>query len=163
MKFSVVIPVYNRPDEINNLIQSITNQSFKDLEVIVVEDGSILSSEKTIDKFKKNISLKYYNKKNEGPGLARNFGSKFALGEWIIEVNSVATYYSLYTGDSCVDFMAGGVYWLSVNYIDDPSNTVTWLNAQDEYWYTSTSDNSGVSGRLGTFTRKRNSIQNSHT
>ena len=77
MKFSVVIPVYNRPDETNNLIQSITNQSFKDLEVIVVEDGSILSSEKTIDKFKKNISLKYYNKKNEGPGLARNFGSKF--------------------------------------------------------------------------------------
>ena len=45
MKFSVVIPVYNRPDEINNLIQSITNQSFKDLEVIVVEDGSILSSD----------------------------------------------------------------------------------------------------------------------
>ena len=91
MKFSVVIPVYNRPDEINNLIQSITNQSFKDLEVIVVEDGSILSSEKTIDKFKKNISLKYYNKKNEGPGLARNFGSKFALGEWIIFLDSDCT------------------------------------------------------------------------
>ena len=91
MKFSVVIPVYNRPDEINNLIQSITNQSFKDLEVIVVEDGSILSSEKTIDKFKKNISLKYYNKRNEGPGLARNYGSKFALGEWIFFLDSDCT------------------------------------------------------------------------
>ena len=88
MKFSIVIPVYNRPDEINSLIQSITNQSFKDLEVIVVEDGSDVSSEKTIDKFKKNISLKYYKKRNEGPGLARNYGSKFALGKWIIFLDS---------------------------------------------------------------------------
>ncbi len=88
MKFSIVIPVYNRPDEINNLIQSITNQSFKDLEVIVVEDGSDVSSEKTMDKFKKNINLKYYKKRNEGPGLARNYGSKFALGKWIIFLDS---------------------------------------------------------------------------
>ena len=84
-----------------------------------------------------NVTVKVHSDDNNSPGES--------LGEWIIPVNSVATYYSLYTGDSCVDFMAGGVYWLSVNYIDDPSNTVTWLNAQDEYWYTSTSDNSGVS------------------
>ena len=88
MKFSIVIPVYNRPNEINSLIQSITNQSFKDLEILVVEDGSVISSEKIIDKFKENISLKYYKKRNEGPGLARNYGAKFALGEWIIFLDS---------------------------------------------------------------------------
>jgi len=91
MKFSVIIPVYNRPDEINDLIQSIVNQKFRDLEIIVIEDGSSIPSNKIINTFKSKINLQYHKTSNQGPGLARNHGVKFANGEWIIFLDSDCT------------------------------------------------------------------------
>ena len=82
-----------------------------------------------------DVTVKIHSDSNGSPGSS--------LGEWIIPVNSVSTYYSLYTGDSCVDFAAGEIYWLSLNFTADPANTVTWLYTQDSYWYTTTSDDSG--------------------
>ena len=73
------------------------------------------------------------------------------LGEWTISVSNLSTYYSLYTGDSCVDFIAGNYYWLSVHYIEDPANTITWLQTQSDYWYTSQSNDSGQSWGDTTF------------
>ena len=91
MKFSVIIPVFNRPDEINDLIQSIIDQKYRDLEIIVIEDGSSISSNKIIDRFKRKINLQYHEISNQGPGFARNHGVKFANAEWIIFFDSDCT------------------------------------------------------------------------
>ena len=61
-KFSIVVAVYNRPEEMYELLDSIVNQEFKDLEIIVVDDGSEKSSREVVDSFKKNISIKYFLK-----------------------------------------------------------------------------------------------------
>ena len=91
MKFSVIIPVFNRPDEINDLIQSIVDQKYRDLEIIVIEDGSSISSNKIIDRFKRKINLQYHEISNQGPGLARNHGVKFSNADWIIFFDSDCT------------------------------------------------------------------------
>ena len=91
MKFSIIIPVFNRPDEINDLIQSIIDQKYRDLEIIVIEDGSSISSNKIIDRFKSKINLQYHEISNQGPGIARNHGVKFANAEWIIFFDSDCT------------------------------------------------------------------------
>ncbi len=91
MKFSVIIPVFNRPDEINDLIQSIVDQKYKDLEIIVIEDGSSISSNNVINSFKNKINLQYHEISNQGPGLARNYGVKLANYEWVIFFDSDCT------------------------------------------------------------------------
>ena len=72
MKYSFIIPVYNRPDEIDELLESLTRQAFDDFEVIIVEDGS----DKPCDEVARNTAtcLRYYYKKNSGPGQSRNYG-----------------------------------------------------------------------------------------
>ena len=84
MKFSIIIPVFNRPDEIKDLIQSIVDQKYRDIEIIVIEDGSTITSSDIINNFKNKINLQYHETSNQGPGLARNHGVKFANAEWII-------------------------------------------------------------------------------
>ena len=88
MKFSIIVPVFNRPDEIKDLIQSIVDQKYRDLEIIVIEDGSSISSNDIINSFKNKINLQYHKISNQGPGLARNHGAKFAHAEWIIFFDS---------------------------------------------------------------------------
>lgn len=63
MRYSVIIPVYNRPDEVDELLQSLTDQSFKDFEVIVVEDGSTIPCLEVTEKYKAVLDLKYYQKR----------------------------------------------------------------------------------------------------
>lgn len=91
MKFSIIIPVFNRPDEINDLIQSIVDQKYRDIEIIVIEDGSSITSNDIINSFKNKINLQYHEISNQGPGLARNHGVKFANAEWIIFFDSDCT------------------------------------------------------------------------
>ena len=91
MKFSIIIPVFNRPDEINDLIQSIVDQKYRDIEIIVIEDGSSITSNDIINSFKNKINLQYHEISNQGPGLARNHGVKFANSEWIIFFDSDCT------------------------------------------------------------------------
>ena len=88
MRFSIIVPVFNRPDEIKDLIQSIVDQKYRDLEIIVIEDGSSISSNDIINSFKNKINLQYHEISNQGPGLARNHGAKFAHAEWIIFFDS---------------------------------------------------------------------------
>ena len=90
-KFSIVVAVYNRPEEMYDLLDSIVNQEFKDLEIIVVDDGSEKSSREVVDSFKKNISIKYFFIENRGPALARNYGVNKSEGEWIIFFDSDCT------------------------------------------------------------------------
>ena len=89
LQFSIIIPVYNRPNEIDELLESLTYQTYsEDFEVIIVEDGSTITSEKCIKKYEQQINITYYFKENSGPGLSRNFGMQKALGNYFIILDS---------------------------------------------------------------------------
>ncbi len=89
MRYSFIIPVYNRPDELRELLASITHQQLDDYEVIVIEDGSSLTSEAVIHDFTPTIhSLHYHQVPNGGPSRARNIGVGYAMGDYIIILDS---------------------------------------------------------------------------
>ena len=88
MKYSIIVPVYNRPDEVDELLQSLTEQELKDFEVVIVEDGSQKPCKDVCDKFADILDLHYYAKENGGPGQARNYGAERAKGEWLIILDS---------------------------------------------------------------------------
>ncbi|MCB2196803.1 MAG: glycosyltransferase [Bacteroidetes bacterium] len=88
MKFSVIIPVYNRPDELKELLESLKKQTYKNFEVIVVEDGSSLKSDSIVEDYQKDLEIKYYFKPNSGPGQSRNYGSERATGAYHVFFDS---------------------------------------------------------------------------
>lgn len=88
MKYSIIIPVYNRPDEVDELLESLTQQAFKDFEVIIVEDGSIKPCKDVCEKYANILDLHYYAKENSGPGQSRNYGAERSNGEWLIILDS---------------------------------------------------------------------------
>ena len=88
MKYSIIVPVYNRPDEVDELLESLTLQTLKDFEVIIVEDGSIKPCKDVCDKYASILDLHYYAKENSGPGQSRNYGAERSNGEWLIILDS---------------------------------------------------------------------------
>ena len=88
MKYSIIVPVYNRPDEVDELLESLSNQTLQDFEVIIVEDGSIKTCKDVCDKYADILVLHYYAKENSGPGQSRNYGAERAQGEWLIILDS---------------------------------------------------------------------------
>ena len=87
--FSLIIPVYNRPEEIRELLESLTAQTYKmDYEVVIVEDGSGIRSEEVARSFGEQLSISYYFKENSGPGDSRNYGMRRAKGEYFIILDS---------------------------------------------------------------------------
>ena len=88
MKYSVIVPVYNRPDEVDELLESLSNQTQKDFEVIIVEDGSVKTCKDVCDKYADILVLHYYTKENSGPGQSRNYGAERAQGDWLIILDS---------------------------------------------------------------------------
>lgn len=88
MFYSIVIPVYNRPDELDELLNSLAHQQFKNFEVIVVEDGSKIPCKKIAEKYSGRLDIRYYEKSNSGPGLSRNFGAERAKGDYLIILDS---------------------------------------------------------------------------
>ena len=88
MKYSIIVPVFNRPDEVDELLQSLTEQTLKDFEVIIVEDGSQKPCKDVCDKYAERLDLKYFMKPNSGPGQSRNYGAERARGEWLIVLDS---------------------------------------------------------------------------
>ena len=88
MKYSVIVPVYNRPDEVDELLESLCSQTFKDFEVIIVEDGSQKPCKDVCDKYASILDLHYYLKNNSGPGQSRNYGVERAHGEYVIILDS---------------------------------------------------------------------------
>ena len=88
MRYSVIIPVYNRPDEVDELLQSLTEQNFKDFEVVIVEDGSSIPCKEVVDRYQKQLDIHYYNKPNSGPGQTRNYGAERSTGEYLIILDS---------------------------------------------------------------------------
>lgn len=88
MKYSLIIPVYNRPDEVDELLESLTHQTFSDFEVIVVEDGSARPCEDVVQRYASRLTVHYYMKPNSGPGQTRNYGAERATGEFLIVLDS---------------------------------------------------------------------------
>jgi glycosyltransferase involved in cell wall biosynthesis len=88
MKYSFIIPVYNRPDEVDELLDSLTRQTFRDFEVVVVEDGSVVPCKDIVVKYADRLSIHYYNKANSGPGQTRNYGVDRASGEYMLILDS---------------------------------------------------------------------------
>ena len=88
MKYSIIVPVYNRPDEVDELLQSLTEQTLKDMEVIIVEDGSSQPCENIVHRYAGKLQLRYYTKENSGPGQTRNFGEEHSQGEYLIFLDS---------------------------------------------------------------------------
>ncbi len=88
MRYSVIIPVYNRPDEVDELLQSLAMQHFKDFEVIVVEDGSSIPCRGVVDRYADRLNIKYFAKPNSGPGQTRNYGAERSEGEYLIILDS---------------------------------------------------------------------------
>lgn len=88
MRYSVIIPVYNRPDEVDELLYSLTTQSFHNFEVIVVEDGSSVPCKQVVDGYADKLDIHYYNKPNSGPGQTRNYAAERSRGEYLLILDS---------------------------------------------------------------------------
>ena len=88
MRYSIIVPVYNRPDEVDELLQSLCEQTVKDFEVLIVEDGSVKPCKDVCDKYASILDLHYYAKENSGPGQSRNYGTERANGEYVIILDS---------------------------------------------------------------------------
>lgn len=87
-KFSIITPVYNRPNEVYELLDSLTKQNFKDFEVIVVEDGSIDKCENICNSFRDKLNINYFYKENSGQGFSRNYAFERANGAYFIQLDS---------------------------------------------------------------------------
>ena len=88
MKYSFIVPVYNRPDEVDELLSSLTAQTLNDFEVIIVEDGSSVTCRDVCAKYEGQLDLHYYMKLNSGPGQSRNYGAERSKGEYLIVLDS---------------------------------------------------------------------------
>lgn len=88
MRYSFIVPVYNRPDEVDELLQSLTKQTCGDFEVLVVEDGSSVPCKYVVEKYRTLLDVHYFNKPNSGPGQTRNFGAERSKGEYLLILDS---------------------------------------------------------------------------
>ncbi len=87
-RFSVIVPVYNRPDEVADLMKSLAGQSRKNFEVIIVEDGSTICCRDSVDRYADEVDVAYYHKPNEGRSIARNYGIERSKGEYLVFFDS---------------------------------------------------------------------------
>jgi glycosyltransferase involved in cell wall biosynthesis len=88
--FSVIIPVYNRPIELAELLNCLTQQDYPNFEVVIIEDGSKIDSKEVVDTFKNKLAISYFVKENGGQGFARNYAFERAKGEFFVILDSDA-------------------------------------------------------------------------
>lgn len=87
-KYSIIVPVFNRPDEVDELLDSLTRQAYSQFEVIIVEDGSATPCKDVCDKYNEVLDIQYFFKENSGPGQSRNYGAERAKGDYLIILDS---------------------------------------------------------------------------
>lgn len=89
MLFSLIIPVYNRPDEVDELLESLSKLDYKeDFEIVIVEDGSSIKCDDVVRDYGGKLNISYYFKENSGPGNSRNYGMQKAKGDYFIIFDS---------------------------------------------------------------------------
>lgn len=86
--FSVIVPVYNRRDEVRDLLESLCAQSSNDFEVILVEDGSTEPCGDIAEAYASRVQVRYFYKSNEGRSIARNYGIGQATGGYFVFFDS---------------------------------------------------------------------------
>lgn len=87
-KYSIIIPLYNRPDEIRELLHSLTQQTYRNFEVLVIEDGSVDEASNIVESFADRLDIRYFFKDNSGQGFTRNFGFDQAQGDYFVIFDS---------------------------------------------------------------------------
>lgn len=87
-KYSVIVPVYNRPQEVDELLSSLCGQPYTNFEVIIVEDGSSIPCKEVVDRYTQQLTIHYFFKANSGPGPSRNAGFEKARGEYFVVFDS---------------------------------------------------------------------------
>jgi glycosyltransferase involved in cell wall biosynthesis len=85
---SIIVAIFNRKDELFELLNSLIAQTDKNFEVIIVDDGSIIDLLPTVETFKEMLEIQYFKKENSGPGLSRNYGARRAKNDWLVFVDS---------------------------------------------------------------------------
>lgn len=85
---SIIIAIFNRKDELFELLNSLSHQTDKNFEVIIVDDGSKIALLPTVELFEEQLDIKFFRKENSGPGLSRNYGAKRAKNDWLVFVDS---------------------------------------------------------------------------
>ncbi|MFD2164035.1 glycosyltransferase [Paradesertivirga mongoliensis] len=88
MFFSIIIPLYNRPQEIDELLDTLTRQTYTQFEVLVIEDGSKITAKEIVESYKDRLEINYFFKENEGQGFTRNYGFARAKGNYFIVFDS---------------------------------------------------------------------------
>ncbi len=88
VRFSLIVPVYNRPDEVEELLESLTRQTDTNFEVLIIEDGSSIPCKDVCDRYADKLNLIYHFKPNSGPGPSRNYGMEVANGNYFIIFDS---------------------------------------------------------------------------
>ncbi|WP_411274445.1 glycosyltransferase [Daejeonella sp.] len=88
MFFSIIIPLYNRPQEIDELLHTLTKQTYLQFEVLVIEDGSINGAEEIVKSYSDRLDIRYFYKENEGQGFTRNYGFARAKGDYFVVFDS---------------------------------------------------------------------------
>lgn len=88
MFFSIIVPLYNRPQEVDELLDSLTHQTYAPFEVLVIEDGSTRDARQVVERYRDRLDVHYYVKPNAGQGFARNFGFDRAAGDYFVIFDS---------------------------------------------------------------------------
>lgn len=88
MFFSIIVPLYNRPQEIKELLETLVLQTYTQFEVLVIEDGSVKDAADIVTSFADKLNIKYFVKPNEGQGFARNYAFERAQGDYFIIFDS---------------------------------------------------------------------------
>lgn len=88
MFFSIIIPLYNRPQEVDELLHTLTLQTYTQFEVLVIEDGSVKDAREIVEGYRDKLDVRYYFKENEGQGFTRNYAFKLAKGDYFIMFDS---------------------------------------------------------------------------
>lgn len=86
--YSIIIPVYNRPDEVDDLLHSLLHQTYSHFEVVIVEDGSTRPCKEIVDAFSAQLPVRYFVIPNSGPGMARNYGASQSRGDYLLILDS---------------------------------------------------------------------------
>jgi len=88
MFYSIIIPVYNRPDELDELLYSLSRQTYTNFEIIAVDDGSSIPCKNIVEKYNQELPIRYFYKSNSGPGQSRNYGANESNGDYLIFLDS---------------------------------------------------------------------------
>jgi glycosyltransferase involved in cell wall biosynthesis len=149
MLFSLIIPVYNRPDEVEELLESLVKQVYtKKFEVVIIEDGSTIPCGGVIDKFDSKLNISYYFKPNSGPGDSRNYGMRKALGDYFIILDSDCIIPPQYL--QCVDDNLTQHYFDCFGGPDSALNTFSNVQKAINFAMTSFMTTGGIRGKSET-------------